>query len=376
MSPFTPDWSLQRKGLSDQRRHEAKVREALKERLGDLISEETVITADHGKVVKVPIRALEEFKFRFQPWEGDRVGQDPGDVRPGDVIGRLPGSGEGGAGPAGNAPGADYYEAEVTLEEVEHLLFEDLGLPYLRPKNPAALPEPAWTFKDIAKKGLMGNLDKRRSLKANLVRHARQGVRGLGRWDPSDLRFKTWVDEEVESSNAVVIAMRDISGSMGDFKKQMARLFAFWMLRFLRRQYRAVEVVFLVHHTQAREVSEEDFFALGESGGTKVSSVYELCEEVINTRYPAALWNIYPIHFSDGDNWSDQDNRKTVEAIYRILPRVNALGYAEIREGGYSSTLMSQFTKIDDPHFRIVTITAKEELYPALKAFFPRTPGA
>lgn len=375
MAGFSPDWSLQRKGARDQARHQQKIREALKERLPDLVSEDTILSGGRDKVLRVPIRSLEQYKFRYHPWQGDKVGQDRGQAQPGDVLGKVPqpGSGSGKGLQPGDTPGEDYYETEVTIEDVANLLFEELGLPYLKPKPMASLPHPTLRFKDIHRKGLMGNLDKRRSLKENILRNARTGHVGVGPWQEDDLRFKTWVDESMPESNAVVIAMRDISGSMGDFKKQMARTFAFWMMKFLRSKYRAVEVVFLVHHTQAREVTEEEFFHLGESGGTKVSSVYDLCWQVMKERYNPQLWNIYPFHFSDGDNWSDADNRKTVEVLERILPLVNVFGYGEIREGGYTSTLMSAFGRLHHPRFRMVTIANRQDVYPALKSFFPRT---
>jgi sporulation protein YhbH len=379
MAGFVPDWSLERRGAIDQRRHLEKIKEALRDRLGDLVSDESIIASDGKRVVKVPIRSLEQYKFRFHPWQGDRVGQDHGQHKPGDVLGHVP-DGQRGAGPGrgqqpGDVPGVDYLEAEVTWEDIAGLLFSELGLPYLKPKPLSNTPEPTWIFKDIRPKGLMGNLDKRKSLKENLLRNARAGRPRVGRWREQDLRFKTWIDEPQPQDHAVVIAMRDISGSMGDFKKLMARTFAFWMLKFLRTQYQAVEVVFLVHHTQAREVSEEEFFQLGESGGTKVSSVYQLCDEIIHSRYPPERWNIYPIHFSDGDNWSDADNRRTVELLQAMLPLVNVFGYGEIREGGYTSTLMSAFSRVQHPRFKMVTITQKQDVYPALKTFFPRQGG-
>lgn len=377
MAGFVPDWSLQRKGATDQSRHQQKIKQALKERLPDLVTEDSIISSDGKRVLKVPIRSLEQYRFRFHPWQGDRVGQDQGEGQPGDVLGTLPKSGQG-AGPEGQPgemPGIDYFEAEVTIDEIAQLLFEDLGLPYLKPKPMASIPQPTWQFKDVSQRGLMGNLDKRRSLKQNLFRNARSGNARVGGWRDSDLRFKIWIDEPKPENNAVVILMRDISGSMGDFKKLMARTFAFWMLKFLRAHYQAVDVVFLVHHTQAREVTEEDFFRLGESGGTKVSSVYQLCAEIIEVRYTPEHWNIYPIHFSDGDNWSDADNRRTVEILEQMLPRVNVFGYSEIREGGYTSTLMSAFGRLKHPRFKMVTITQKQDVYPALKTFFPKGEG-
>ncbi len=380
MAGFVPDWTLQRKGATDQARHQQKIRDALKQRLPDLITEDSILTADGGRVIRVPIRNLEEYKFRFDPWQGDRVGQDQGELTQGDILGQIPAPASGdkagrGAGAPGEIPGIDYLEAEISIDDLAGMLFEDLGLPYLKPKMLSNIPRPTFQFKDISKRGLMGNLDKRRSLRENLLRHARQGKTGLGPWQPDDLRFKTWVNVPQEDNNAVVIAMRDISGSMGDFKKLMARTFAFWMLRFLRTKYESVEVVFIVHHTQAREVTEEEFFQLGESGGTKVSSAYELCWEVLQNRYPASQWNIYPVHFSDGDNWSDADNRHTVEFLEAMLPLVNVFGYAEIREGGYTSTLMTAFGTIRHPRFQVVTIGNKRDVYTALKKFFPRSPG-
>lgn len=378
MQGFVPDWSLQRKGATDQRRHQEKIKQALKERLSDLVSDESIVTSDGRRVLRVPIRSLEQYKFRFHPWQGDNVGQDQGEGKPGDVLGKLPQTGQGpGQGEKpGETPGIDYIEANVTLDDIAGLLFDELGLPYLKPKPQATIPTPTWQFKDISPKGLMGNLDKRKSLKMNLMRNARQSGRAqVGGWREEDLRFKTWIEEAQPENNAVVIAMRDISGSMGEFKKMMARTFAFWMLKFLRTQYKSVEVVFLVHHTQAREVSEDEFFQLGESGGTKVSSVYQLCQEVIDTRYSPNRWNIYPIHFSDGDNWSDADNRRTVDVLEHLLPQVNVFGYGEIREGGYTSTLMSAFKGIRHARFKMVTITHRQDVYPALKTFFPRKEG-
>jgi sporulation protein YhbH len=377
MNPLYQDWSLQRKGPMDQARHLQKIRQALKERLGDLVTEESIVTSQGNRTVKVPIRSLEEYKFRYDPWRGDHVGQGSGDSGAGDVLGRLPKPankpGEGGK-EAGDQPGQDVYEVEISVDDLAALLFEDLGLPHLKPKSASTWPRPTERFRDVSKVGLMGNLDKRRTLRENLLRNARQGRAVVRDLTPDDLRFKTWVEESQEDTGAVIIAMRDVSGSMGDFKKFIARSFYFWMVRFLRTRYREVEVCFVVHHTQAREVDEDTFFRLGESGGTKVSSAYELCLDLIRRRYPPHRWNIYPFHFSDGDNWSDADNRRTVELLQEILPLVNVFGYGEIREGGYTSTLMTAFKKIDHPRFETLTITSKGEVLTALRQFFRRTP--
>jgi uncharacterized sporulation protein YeaH/YhbH (DUF444 family) len=174
----------------------------------------------------------------------------------------------------------------------------------------------------------------------------------------------------------VIVAMRDVSGSMGEFEKYVSRSFYFWMLRFLRSKYEKVQVAFVTHHTEAREVDEETFFKQGESGGTKASSAYELALKLVRERYDPARWNVYPFHFSDGDNWGDSDNRRCVELVEELVGLSSAVGYGEIRQGGSrsTSTLMAAFQPITDPRFIRVQITQKEEVYGALRTFF--APGA
>ena len=167
-------------------------------------------------------------------------------------------------------------------------------------------------------------------------------------------------------------SMYSSSVTTGDFEKYIARSFYFWMVRFLRTRYTQVQIVFVTHHTEAREVDEDTFFNLGESGGTKVSSAYQLALDIADERYPASEWNTYPFHFSDGDNWGEVDNQRCLDLVKALLNRSNAFGYGEIQEGGRRSpsTLMSAFGQIRDPHFIGVTITRKEDVYPALKQFF------
>lgn len=376
MARMGHDWSLQRKGPVDQARHLARIKAALRERLGELVTEEAIITSDGRQVVRVPLKTLEEFKFRFDPWRGDHAGQGPGGTQPGDVLGRVPTPHPGPRDGGGSEPGQDVYEVEVTVDEVAGLLFEEFRLPYLQPRGGRSLEQVGPVFRDIRKVGLLGNLDKRRTLKANLMRNARDaGGPRIHNLRPDDLRFKTWIEERQQAGSAVVIAMRDVSGSMGDFKKRMTRAFFFWMLRFLRTRYRQVDVVFIVHHTQARVVDEDTFFQLGESGGTKVSSAYELCRTVMLSQYSAGQWNVYPFHFSDGDNWSDADNRRTVELLEELLPSVNLFGYAEIREGGYASTLMTAFNQVQHPRFRAVAIAEAPDVLRALRRFFQPEAG-
>ncbi len=232
ISPSRGDWSLHRKGPADQARHMEKIKEAIRENLPEIIAEETIITSDGKRLIKVPIRSLEEYRFRFDPYQGEKVGQGDGDTAEGDVIGRRPSQERGQGRQAGNDSGEEYYEAEISLDELAELIFEDLGLPNLRPKSEQEVPSETDQLTEIRKKGPLGNLDKRRSIIESIKRLARQDgdacFRGL---KPDDLRFRVQEQEWRRHSAAVVIAMRDASGSMGEFKKYLTRSLFFWKRR-------------------------------------------------------------------------------------------------------------------------------------------------
>ncbi len=366
------DWSLHRKGPKDQSRHNAKVKEAVRKNLADIVSEQSIITTDGRKIIKVPIRSMEEYRFRFGDEGQKGVGQGQGGTQKGDVIERgRRGQGPGQGREAGEEPGVDYYEAEFTTDELTALVFEDLGLPNLEEKKTQTVASPSIAFTDIRRTGAMPNLDKRQTLKQNLRRNATLGKARIGDFHPEDLRFKTWEETYERRASAVVLAMMDVSGSMGTFEKYIARAFYYWMLMFLRTKYDNVEIAFIAHHTEAKEVTEAEFFSRGESGGTKVSSAYQLALDLTRTHYRPADWNIYPFHFSDGDNWPS-DNALCRDLVGELLQSCAQFGYGEIRQGRYAyhSTLMSTFEGIADPKLVSLTIGAKAEVYPALRHFF------
>lgn len=380
MSIQRNDWSLQRKGIVDQERHKERVRDAIRKNLGSIVSNEAIILSDGKRSVKVPIRSLDEYKFRFDYRKRKQVGQGDGKTRVGDVIARenQPGKGQGGNGPAGQDGGAEYYEAEVNIDELAALIFEDLQLPFLEEKAVKAVPAKTTRFNEIRRTGVMANLDKRRMILENIRRNAREAGRArFGNVKKEDLRFKSWETDQRYESNAIVLALMDVSGSMGEFKKYIARSFYFWMVRFLRTKYDNVEIVFISHHTEAREVSEEQFFTQGESGGTVVSSAYQLALEIINQRYNPRDWNIYPFHFSDGDNYYS-DNEEAVRLADELITTCNLFGYGEIGEEGTSGYRRSSGALLSifkdrlkrKERFVGVRIDEKEDVYPALKQFF------
>jgi len=366
------DWGLHRKGHLDQIRHREKVDEVIKQQLGDLIVDESIVMTDGKRNLKIPMRSLEEFRFRFDFNKQHNTGQSEKKVAKGDILGRDPASGRaGGSGTgAGDEPGVDIYEAEVTLEELASLLFQELMLPNLDDKKRPLIAQDRPRFNDVRKKGLMANVDKKRTLLESIKRQAMAGhVNQKVSITPADLRFKTWESHPNYQTNAVIFAMMDTSGSMGQFEKYIARIFFFWMVRFLRTKYENVDIRFLAHHTEAKEVTEEQFFTKGESGGTRCSSVYRLALDIITETYPPAHYNIYPVHFTDGDNIGS-DNSLALKLMQQLVEASRVVGYGEILRTHYSSTLMSTLKRITDPKLRLVTIRDRNEVYGALKAVF------
>lgn len=370
------DWSLHRKGYLDQQRHLDKVKEAIKNNLPDLISEESIILSDGQDVVKIPIRSLDEYKIRYNHSKSKHVGQGSGDSNVGDVVARDGGSNKGSQGQgtgkkAGDAPGHDYYEAEISLEEIETALFRELGLPNLQQKEQADVFTEDIEFNDVRKQGLMSNIDKKRTILSALKRNAQRGKTGIAPIYNEDLRFKTWNDVVKPESKAVVLAMMDTSGSMGNFEKYVARSFFFWMTRFLRLNYEQVDIEFIAHHTEAKVVTEEEFFTKGESGGTICSSAYMKALELIESKYHPSRYNIYPFHFSDGENISS-DNPRCMKLVNQMMDMSNMFGYGEVNAYNRYSTLMSVYKQIDNPKFRHYVLKEKKDVYYALKSFFKK----
>jgi sporulation protein YhbH len=369
------DWSLHRKGHDDQKRHQEKVKEAIKNNLADLITEESIIMSNGRDVIKIPIRSLDEYKIRYNYDKNKHVGQGDGDSQVGDVVARD-GSGEGQKGPgngqgAGDQAGYDYYEAEVSLMELEEALFSQLELPNLKRKEADQNVIQHIQFNDIRRTGLMGNIDKKRTMMTAFKRNAMSGNPSFYPIYPEDLKFKTWNEIVKPESKAVVLAMMDTSGSMGLWEKYMARSFFFWMTRFLRTKYETVEIAFIAHHTEAKVVTEEEFFTKGESGGTICSSAYRKALELIETQYSPSRYNIYPFHFSDGDNLTS-DNARCVKLVNELMKVSNMFGYGEVNQYNRHSTLMSAYKNIKDEKFRYYILKQKSDVFHAMKSFFKK----
>src|SRR5579871_1976873 len=374
----TDSWDLHRRAERDRQRHNEKVKEVIKKNLGDIISQQDIITAENGKIVKIPIRGLELPHIRYDNDDRERVGQGAGGSKPGDVIARGPQQeGQSAGKQAGQEPGVDFYDAELTIEELTALVFEDLHLPNLEDRGVKQIMTEHADFNSISKRGIASNLDRKRTLLEAYKRNARQGKPG---WEVrnEDRRYKTWEMVQEPQRNAVVVAMRDVSGSMGEFEAYICRSFYFWMLRFLRKKYSSAEIVFITCHTEAKEVDEHAFFGLGDSGGTKMSEAYKLAMRIIDKRYNPREWNIYPFLFSDGYNWGDAE---CVDLVKKMVEICNLVGYGEIANDVWSQSphfaplgQAYQEAFASEKRVCLVKINSKEDVWPALKKFFSKHP--
>ncbi len=368
------------RSAGDRLRHRQKVREAIRENVADIVAEESIIGQSRDKIIKVPIRGVREYHFIFGE-DSPGVGTGQGDSQPGQVVGQGDGNQPGG-GKAGSQPGVDYYETEITLEELIDIMFEDLELPDMERKKLREVPvESIRKRKGFRRVGVRAHLDKKRTAMSRIRRKlaAHAGIAsefGAERFPfhRDDLKYRRVVRDLRFQSNAVVLCIMDTSGSMDTMKKYLARSFFFLLYQFVRTRYNNVQVVFIAHDAQAREVSEEEFFSKGGSGGTIISSGYNKALEIIQERFHPSLWNIYAFHCSDGDNWS-QDNAPAFRAAQELAQVCNLFGYGEIKplnSGSYGDSLLDMFEKMQAANFHALMIENKDDIWPTFKQFLAR----
>lgn len=367
-------WGLKKRGQRDSDRHKELVREAIKKQGKDLITEYNVITSDGNKKVKVSIKFLDQYRFKYgSNNKGSGTGQGL-NGKAGDkykVRSRKPGDGS-----AGDEAGGRSFEEEVSVDELVNILLEELKLPWMKPNENFQIEIENEEFSSIEKKGLMPNVDLKKTLIENIKRNAASGNPEVGDFSNEDLRYKVWENEMQYVSNAAIYLMMDRSGSMSIEKKHIAKSFYFWMVQFLKRKYKNIDIIFIAHDVDAFIVNQEEFFTISSGGGTKCSSAFKLAYEHMLANYPSENWNNYVFEFSDGDNFQD-DNEICIEYVKKLLPMTRAIGYGEILLDGHrswvshDSLLSNQFSKaINRTRFVSLQLNSRDDVFDALKAFF------
>lgn len=357
-------------GRRDALHHRERLRKKIAEQLRERIGGEDIIAAGPEKKVRVPLKGTKRWQFILD--RGEQKGVAQGDGDPGDVLG-PPGQGPAAEGEAGGEPGEEVYEVWLDMEDVEELLFSELELPRLKPKGAADAEDVHTVYDDIARKG--PQIDKKATMRENLLRNAKRGRMRLGGIDKPDLRYLSHRDVARPRHKAAILLAMDVSGSMDADRKRMARLFFYWCVQFLRRRYDQTEIAFVAHTTEAHEVDEQAFFGRAESGGTRVSSAFATVGQIQRDRYPADDWNVYVLHVSDGDNFS-ADNKRTLELVRGLTGVCSLVGYLEVGAqaggGGHRLTAFYEQEAEDLDGFVFAAAREERELWPALKRFFAR----
>lgn len=350
------------------------VRGKLRQNLKKFISHGEMITRKGNDKVSIPIPQIELPRFTFGSNEkGNGVGQ--GEGNPGDPISGEKQEGQG-QGEAGNNPGEHDLEIEVNLDELAEMMGEELELPKIQPKGTNQIDTKSVKYKDIHNVGPQSLRHYKRTYKEALKRQIASGI-----YNPenpvivpikSDFRFRGWAESPKPQTNALIVYLMDVSGSMGDEQKEIVRTEAFWIDTWLRSQYKGVERRYIIHDAAAREVDEDTFYRTRESGGTLISSAYKLLLDIIEKEYPIDMWNIYPFHFSDGDNWSTDDTKLCLDLLKeKILPKVNQFSYGQVESrygsGQFFKDILESFA--NEQRMIASRIPDKESIYKSIKDF-------
>ena len=343
MSVFRKHKSIVDRAASDRGRHKKKIDKAIKESIKDVIAEESIIGQNGKKKIRIPVRGLKEYRFIYGNNEQNKSAGSGGEhrLRRGQKIGKKradKGQGQG-AGKASDQKGDEYYDVEVSLEELAEYLFNDLELPDLEKKSFRFVSDESIKRKGYRFKGIRPRLSKKETLKRKIRRQ--KMAEKVGTYDPtSDERFPFHKDDLKyhhikpkikENSSAVIFFLMDVSGSMSQDRKYLARSFFFLLYQFLNHKYEKVDVVFISHSTDANRVSEDDFFKVGTYGGTIISSCLDLELDIIEKEYHPHSWNIYTFYCGDGENWST-DNEKCLDLFKQIKDISQLTSYCEINE--------------------------------------------
>ena len=407
------------KSIGNRERFLRRYRDQIKDAVRKAVGDRSIRDIEEGTDITLPRRDVSEPVFNHGQG-GTREMVHPGNQEyvKGDRIAKPQGGGSGqGQGASADGSGEDDFVFRISREEFMNYFFDDLALPRLiRTQLLADAPEWKSRRAGYVSEGNPTSLHVVRSMRTALGRRIAMGgdarieLRKLQEYlkqleqrgdapetelaavkaeiqvlkdrlkrvpflDPFDLRYRNRIREPVPTSKAAMFCLMDVSGSMDEARKDLAKRFFILLYLFLTRHYQQTDVIFIRHHTQAAEVTEDEFFHATESGGTVVSSALTLMHEVIRARYNSSEWNIYGAQASDGDNWQ-QDSSKCRELLDdKLLPLCRYFAYVQVADE--DQNLWEEYTRVRDanPHFAMQKIVTASQIFPVFRDLFKKTPN-
>ena len=374
MSIFREHKTVADRTASDRRRHKQKIEKAIRDGIHHIVADESIISKDGKQKYRIPVRGIKEYRFVYGS-NGKQVGSAPGkDIKRGQKIGDPPPKEQDGQpNKASGDKGEEYYDVEITHEELAEYLFAELKLPELQKKQLANIENEKLKRKGYRSRGIMPRLDRKKSAIARIKRMKAAGFdpdtageKETFSFHEDDLVYRHYKMEKKPCTNAVIFFVMDVSGSMSQEKKFLARSFYFLLYQFLRLKYETIDIVFISHDTTAKEVNEKEFFEKASTGGTKASSALTLANEIIDKKYHPSAWNIYMFQCSDGDNFQE-DNQKFLEEIKKFESCAQLYGYCEIEPEvswiSDSGKLFQLLRPMRSNKLKLVRIQKKEEVW-------------
>ncbi|OWK47400.1 DUF444 family protein [Fimbriiglobus ruber] len=356
---------------TDLQRFRKIVRGKVKSNLSKYIGRGEMIGKKGNDLVSIPLPQINLPQFRYGSKGSGGVGV--GDGQPGQPL-TQPQDGDG-SREAGDQPGGHILEVELTMEELAAILGEELALPRIEPRGKKNIVTERERYSSIRTVGPESLRHFKRTYRQALKRQI-----STGSYDPGnpivvpervDKRYRSWKEFPKPEAVACVIYMMDVSGSMTDEQKEIVRIEAFWIDTWIKAHYKGVDRVYIVHDAAAHEVDEHTFYHTRESGGTKISSAYDLADKIINARYKPDQWNVYAFHFSDGDNWGD-DVPKCLELLRgHLLPKLNLFGYGQVESPYGTGEFLEHVNELTDEHENVVVsrIPDREAILGSIKEF-------
>lgn len=373
VSTGAPWYDLFSRGARDWLRHNQKVRESVQQNLPDLIAGSDLITGPQDRTLQIPVRMLEHARFRLSDsttQSQTNAGQGRG--KPGDVLRPVQRGAGDEEGQGDNSEGEVRLMLELKIDDIMDWLWEELKLPDLQPKRNSSVEDDEFVREGWDKHGARARLDRRRTVKEAVKRRAVQ--ENPVPFTNEDLRFRQLVQRRKPATNAVVIFALDVSASMTEAERKLAKTFFFFALQGIRRKYARVETRFIAHTTQAWEFSENAFFQVTGTGGTGASAAFNLAQDLIRNEFSPTQYNGYLFYASDGENFTE-DRAAATAGLANLATLLNYIGYVETVPGSARSmetemrTICNELERSGAPIGASI-LTHSEDVWKAIRKFF------